>query len=408
VDEAVKLALESNPQLLSAKLRKEQLDDQSKSVRGHMLPVLNVNEEFQHYDKPFALSFPLGPPPFPSFTARQQDTNTFVVAAGQPLTGLLRLWQERNALESSQQSTDQLVQGGEAAIREAVETGYLRYFEAKATEDIAKTSEAELREQEQLAEVRLKAGVLTRADVLRLTVAEANARQQEIQAQAQEQITRAALLTAIGLTPQDTNVVFVEPQALENAPMPPLDEVEAQQRAFHKRPEAVAKLYDYNSAVYQSRSAFFALLPDINLEAAYINLQGSAFSPQNQIYAGVKATWNIWEWGATWYQYQAAGAAADAASQSAEQAGRDVRTDASTKLFQVRAAGAAVESAQAAIASAEESYRVSAELVRVGSATTTTELLDAQTALTQAKLNLVRARYEQAIATVALRRAIAE
>ena len=46
-------------------------------------------------------------------------------------------------------------------------------------------------------------------------------------------------------------------------------------------------------------------------------------------------------------------------------------------------------------------------LVKAGSATTT-DLLDSQSALTQAKLNLVRARYEQAIARVSVKRAIGE
>jgi outer membrane protein TolC len=44
-------------------------------------------------------------------------------------------------------------------------------------------------------------------------------------------------------------------------------------------------------------------------------------------------------------------------------------------------------------------------LVRAGTATTT-DLLDAQAALTQARLNLARARYEEAIARIALARAV--
>ena len=42
------------------------------------------------------------------------------------------------------------------------------------------------------------------------------------------------------------------------------------------------------------------------------------------------------------------------------------------------------------------------------SSSTTTDLLEAQTALTTAKLNLVRANYEQAISGVALNRALGE
>jgi outer membrane protein TolC len=70
-----------------------------------------------------------------------------------------------------------------------------------------------------------------------------------------------------------------------------------------------------------------------------------------------------------------------------------------------RAATNAVEVAQAAIQSAEEAYRVTDALVKAGSATTT-DLLDAQSALTTSRLNLVRARYDLAIARVSLNRAV--
>lgn len=83
-----------------------------------------------------------------------------------------------------------------------------------------------------------------------------------------------------------------------------------------------------------------------------------------------------------------------------------VMTDASTKLAAVRSAHAAVGVAEAVITSAEEAWRVTQALLKAGAATTT-DLLDAQAALTQAKLNLVRARSQKAVALVGLKRAIA-
>lgn len=61
--------------------------------------------------------------------------------------------------------------------------------------------------------------------------------------------------------------------------------------------------------------------------------------------------------------------------------------------------------AQTAIASAEEAFRVTREAVDVGAATTT-DLLDAESALTQARLRLTHARYAAAIARVQLDRAM--
>ena len=57
--------------------------------------------------------------------------------------------------------------------------------------------------------------------------------------------------------------------------------------------------------------------------------------------------------------------------------------------------------AQQSITSAEEAYRVTQALVKAGAATTT-DLLDSQSALNQARLSLTRAQYQQALAHVEL------
>ena len=57
--------------------------------------------------------------------------------------------------------------------------------------------------------------------------------------------------------------------------------------------------------------------------------------------------------------------------------------------------------AEKAIASAEEAYRVTDAALKAGAATTT-DLLESQSALTQARLNLTRAQYELVLSDVAL------
>ena len=54
------------------------------------------------------------------------------------------------------------------SVREQIRIGYLRYYEAKALQEIARSSQHELSEQVTVAQARLKAGVLTNADVLRV------------------------------------------------------------------------------------------------------------------------------------------------------------------------------------------------------------------------------------------------
>ena len=131
------------------------------------------------------------------------------------------------------------------------------------------------------------------------------------------------------------------------------------------------------------------------------------FAAQNSAYVGIKATWPIWTWGASWFGYQAAQAASQAAQQDLQSQRRQVSTEVASELSQSHAARSAVNLAEQSIASAQEAYRVTDALVKAGSATTT-DLLESQSALNQARLNLVRAQYQLALAYVSIQHAVGE
>src|SRR4051812_9045670 len=86
LDEAVKRALATSPQLLAAKERTLASEDQAGAVRGQLLPSAVVSGEYQHYDSPFAIAFSVpGAPPGPALVVRGQNTTTVAVAGRQPL-----------------------------------------------------------------------------------------------------------------------------------------------------------------------------------------------------------------------------------------------------------------------------------------------------------------------------------
>src|SRR5205085_654446 len=114
----------------------------------------------------------------------------------QPVMGLLHLSQDRAALESAAEAAEDGVRVAEAGVREDVQSGLLRLFEARALEGTARSGQEQLRDQVKLMQSRISAGTATNADLLRVQVALANSRQQEIQAEAQEQVSRAGLMAA--------------------------------------------------------------------------------------------------------------------------------------------------------------------------------------------------------------------
>ena len=406
MDQVVQMAVASSPALKAARARARGSEDQAKSLRGRLLPSVNLSDEWQRWDSKFDITFPI-PPINPSLTARELSTNTFVVAAGQPLLGLLHLSSDHSALSTAAEAATFDVRTLEANLRDEVRAEFLRMFEARTLAGVAHASQDQLAEQIAVAKEKLAAGVLTPADVLRLNVAAANARQQEIQAAAAEQVSRATLLVAIGRESEDPTVSFVEPTTPESAESTEGALSPLVAKALHDRSEIHSATLAAKAASASSRSRTYDLLPEVDLEAGYMHMTGQTFVKPDSAFIGLKAGWQIWDWGARWYQHRAAESQAVAAQAQSDDARRRVETDVAAKLANVRATASALETGRTAIGSAEEAYRVTTVLLGAGSANTT-DLLDAQSALTQARLNFARARYEYALARIRLSRALGE
>lgn len=402
VEDAVAMALAQNPRLRGASARQRGGRDQARSVGARMLPSLHLSDEYQHFKDPFVLDF--GPS---TFLARDRDANTFAAVATQPLFGLGHIVEDYRAARDAAGAGDANLQAARAALVEAVRSGYLRYFQAKALAEVARASEAELSEQVKVAEAKLRAGAATNADLLRVQVAAANARQQEIVADSQALVTRAQLLAAVGYHPGDAAVELVEPAALLGGDTALPGEAAAADLALRRRPELKRDTLLGASAEHTRKARWLSLLPEIDGEAGYTRIDGQKFAPQDSLFVGVRASWAIWEWGASFFAARAAARQAEAAHEDLAGARSEIESEVQAALAQSRAATAAVDVAEKTIASAREAYRVTDALVKAGAATTT-DLLDAQAALTGARLNLARARYELAMQRVALARVMGD
>ncbi len=403
IDDAVNEALRVNDQLRAARYRAEGAEDTARSARGRLLPALNASDTWQHWDSPFVISLAPGSP---GVTARNVNTNVFTVAAQQPVLGLFHRERDLKAASSSASASRADEADAQAAISEQVRTTYLRIFEARAGVSIADASIEQLQKQVQDAQARYNAGTITKADLLRFQTAVANSRQQKIQAVTLALTARQGLLTLLGRNPEDPSLEFVEPVDLEQQAAVPTGRStdELINRALQNRPEVQRAQKEAEAARANGQARLLELLPEVDVQAAYSNVRGQVFQPENSFFVGVMTSWPFWTWGTRWYAAQSAQRQADAAEALRESARRQVAYDVSSKATLLEAQFVAVQVAETAIASAEEAYRVTSAQVSAGTATTT-DLLDAQSALTTAKLNLARAQYERTIARVALDRA---
>ena len=372
VEQAVELAVKGNLRLLSVEKRAVASHDVALSTGARLLPGVRLSEEYQHWDCPFAIDFT--PPAFASgcqkspamLVARKQDTNSFAAVVNQPLVGLLHTGFDYAAQRSNAKASDAVAKITEAQVVQVVRTLFLQYFESRALEQIAAASATELADQVTVAQARIKAGVITNADLLRVMVAQANARQQQIAAHTQGLVAKTTLLDAIGMQ-SDATVELVEPTALLSMAARPLPELRAATaQAEDKRPEVAQATLTAHAAEHARTARYLALLPEVDAEGGYVRTDGQLFAPPNQWFVGLKATWNIWEWGASFFQARAASHQADASLLEQENERRQVALEVRNTAAQAQAAAVVVDVAQQAIGSAQEAYRVTQALLQAG------------------------------------------
>ena len=266
------------------------------------------------------------------------DTNAVTVAAQQPLLGLLHRERDLKAASSSASASRANEAAAQADIAEQVRTTYLRLFEARAGISIAEASVEQLQKQVQDAQARYNAGTITKADLLRFQTAEANAQQQKIQATTLAQTARQLLLTLLARNPEDPTLEFVEPVDLEReaAVRVASSSDELINRALQNRPEIQRAQKDAEAARANGQARTYELLPEVDVQAAYSNVHGQIFLPENSFFVGVVANWAFWTWGTKWYAAQSAQRQADAAGAQLESTRKQVAYDVASKAVGAR------------------------------------------------------------------------
>lgn len=397
--EALQIVATQGPDNASANFQVDAVKASHRSAIGRMLPRIFLSDELQRYKDPFIIQFGEI-----ALKARYRGTNTFTVGAVQPFLGLLHINEDRGALANQVDaaSQDRLTVQRNVAAR--IKELFLRLYEARATADNARASERTLNEQVEVAQQKYDTGTLTKADILRIKVAAASAKQNEISAVAQEKKIHAQLLEELGLVQDTEHIDFARPVQLENIQPPKKHKKhrESPRRlALKQRSEVLSMDFLARAADRNVHARWLSLLPEINLEAAYTHITGQVMQPEDQVFIGIKADWTIWEWGAQYFESRHAQAARNSTYAKLESLKRQVGVEVASRQADWDASYNAFELAKLALQSAEEAFRVTQQSNLAGSATTT-DLLDAESALTQARLGVVSARYACALAQVDL------
>ena len=170
------------------------------------------------------------------------------------------------------------------------------------------------------------------------------------------------------------------------------------------RPELAAARARVEQARAGVRVATSQMLPEVNAIFRMEHVEGVHFQPRNAWFVGAQLSWNIWEWGSSYYAIDAARARARQAEAAETRAEEGLRLEALQAEVEVDTAAAQLRVAQTTVTQAEQNLEI-VERRFAQQAATSTDVLDAQALLQATRVRESSAEYGLLRAQVRWRRA---
>jgi len=184
-------------------------------------------------------------------------------------------------------------------------------------------------------------------------------------------------------------------------------------RAIKTRPEVGEldiNLLQADQKIRLAKSKYYpevALTYDYIKEGDHMDVAGSRFHDAGKWEVGAGLTWTFWEWGKTDNSVNEARSFKRQLIHIREALVDKIRLEIKRAILDLEEADKNVPTTKKAMEQAEENLRVSQERFKA-QVTTSTEVLDAQTLLTQARTNYFTAFYDHYLAAARLQRAIGD
>jgi outer membrane protein len=340
--------------------------------------------------------------------AGSQDLYSWTTTIHQPLfTGFALLSNYRLAeLGIDQSQLERDLEKLDLALQ--VKQAYFNVLAADKGVDVARKDVESRRSNAEVARNFYNVGMIPINDLLKAEVELANSEQNLARAMSAAQVTRSAFNTLL-IRPIN------KPVELEDilTYIPEKGNYEAYlEKALSDRPEI--KLLDVNMLQIdqQIRLAKSKYYPEASLEYQYIKEGdspavdgGNPSLEPNSWQVVARLNWTFWEWGKTYY----AGREQESRKRQLVQTKLDVENgiglDVKQAMLDLEVTEKNVPTTIKAVQQAEENLRVNEERYKA-QVTTITEVLDAQTLLTQARVNYYRALYDNNLGKARLDRAV--
>ncbi len=289
-------------------------------------------------------------------------------------------------------------------LRQNVTRAYYSLQQADAQVEISQAAVADAAQSLRDAQLLEQAGLGTRFEVLQAQVTLSNSQQDLTTALSQQRIARRQIVQLLSLA-QQTEVSAADP--IEVAGNWELSLEQSIVLAYKNRAELEQQLVRRDIGEQQRIIALASVRPQANLTASY-NLLGSLndnFGPRDGLSLEANLQWNFFDGGAARARAQQAKSDIALAETNFAIQRNQVRFDVEQAFFNLNSNARNIQTASFALVQAQESLRLARLRFQAGVGTQT-DVINQQTALTQARGNRLNAILNYNRALVDLQRAV--
>lgn len=408
LNDAVKIALQNNKQikiaeekLLSAKASLEMVKAGEKIRSSLSATAVRI-------DKKTTITMPSFIPGMPPTEITVGELYSYKASLGiiHPFDISKKLsLQEKLALLSIQQAEVDLNRTKEDVIT-ATKKAFLQALQAKKSIAIFSATEKAAEEALRVAKANYEAGTVPHFDVLRAEVNLANVRQSLLTVQNAYEMAKSALLNTMGIDPT-TPVELQEETPTPQFQLLPLEEYV--QKALQNRKEVQVLKLGLDIAQANLALTKRENYPDLAI-GFYYNWQSptTAFSPRETSWNAVLSlSFTPFDSGLNKAKQENVQSTIETLKANLAQLEDGIRLEVKNAYTSLENAKAKLDVAEKVLEQAREAYRLAEARYQAG-VSTQVELLDTQSALTQAEVNYVNALFDFQIAKINLDKAIGE
>ncbi|MDQ7816671.1 MAG: TolC family protein [Melioribacteraceae bacterium] len=407
IDQAIGIGLQNSKILHSSFMKVKSSESKVKEVNALRLPSLKLNAGYRRLSEvdPFIIntpfgSFPIAPGIFDNYSVQ--------LSLFQPLFTGFRLAGNVNLNKELSNATTEEFNKDRNELFFNIKNSYWGVYKAIQFKKVMDETVEQIRAHVEDAKNLEKAGMLTKNDILKIEVQLSNALYQQVDAENAVKLSIVALNNILGI-PLSTQIEIASTANLNEYRLDELSKLI--NTAVEKRPElkaAGSRIRAGEAGVTLAKSSWY---PQVSLYANYYYSKPNQriLPTQNRFDgtwdAGINLSMNVWDWLTTKHQTDQAEAQLAQAVDGLGIIKDGITLEVTQNYLSVNQAKRKIDIAKLSVGQAEENLRVTTQKFKNGLATSS-DLIDAETALISSKTNYTTSIVDYELAKAKLEKSI--